>query len=341
MKFIQFNIFLALIIAVSIPEQNLAQEKVGQTGMQFLSVVSNSRVAALGNAVSARELKSNSLFFNPATMGFDTSMIDLSFSINQWIADINHNNASVSISPFNGDYGVFGLSLILVDYGVIEGTVWANNEAGYEDIGNISPSAFSLGLGYSKKLSTAFSVGGQIKYVKQSLGKSTVPGEIDPVSLELLSTKTEENDLSLVAFDFGTLFKTGFNSLQFGMSVRNFSQETKYVSESFETPLTFTFGLATDLMDYAEYISLSNENHSLWISCDVIDTRSRDPQIAVGLEYGLLKKFYLRGGYISNVDEANFNFGVGISYAGLSFDYSYTPYGVFGNIQRLTTSFTY
>ena len=341
MKFIQINIFLALIILIPFSKKNIAQEKVGQTGMQFLSVVSNSQAAALGTAVSARELRSNSLFFNPATMGFDSSLFDLSFSINQWIADINHNNASISFRPFDGDYGVFGLSLILVDYGIIEGTVWANNEQGYEDIGNISPTAFSIGLGYSKQLSEVFSVGGQIKYVKQSLGKSQIPGDVDPITLELLSTKETENDLSLVVFDFGTLFKTGFNSLQFGMSVRNFSQEVKYVSESFETPLTFTFGLAIDLMDYSELLDIDNSVHSLWISGDVIDTRSKDPQLAIGLEYGLLDKFFLRGGYLSNVDEANFNFGVGISYAGLSFDYSYTPYGIFGNIQRLTTSFSY
>jgi hypothetical protein len=32
-------------------------------------------------------------------------------------------------------------------------------------------------------------------------------------------------------------------------------------------------------------------------------------------------------------------FGIGLSHFGFTFDYAYTPYGVFGSVQRMTVRF--
>ncbi len=328
-KFYMFS----LIIIVS--ASTIAQEKLAQTGMQFLSVISDGRAAALGGSVTSREMQSSSLFFNPAAMGFDTSFVNAVFSRNEWIADIDHLNASLSINPSEGDYGVFGLSLQIVDYGLIEGTVVAGNEKGYLDytelgISNPDPNALAVGLGYAKMLSDKFSVGGQVKWVRQSLGESLIP--VDSANMNRV-----ENKLSVLAFDFGTLYKTGFKSLAFGMSVRNFSQEVKYVSEEFQLPLTFSIGVSMDLMD----ISSMGEEHSFLFSVDAIHARSATGQVGFGLEYMFMNHFFLRGSYITNNSENEYNLGAGIAWYGVQFDYAFSPYGVFGDIQRLTVRFSY
>ncbi len=330
MKKITLHI-LVVIVVFNINSDIYSQEKLAQTGMQFLSVISDARAASMAGAVTSVEANSSALFFNPATMGFNTGLVDASVSINKWIADINHQNFSFSVSPNQGEYGVFALSLQLVDYGEILGTIVANTDLGYEDIGNLSASSYAAGFGYSKRLSDKFSVGGQIKYVAQDLANAIVPATDS-------TTRKVDNKASGFAFDFGTLFKTGYESLQFGMSVRNFSQEFKYAQEGFELPLTFSIGLSMNVFDFT---SLSKDNHSLIVSLDAIDARSHSAQIAIGAEYTFLNRFMLRSGYISNADEYDFTFGVGASVYGFVFDYSFTPYGLFGNIQRLTARFSY
>jgi len=134
MKLKFYTLCLILIVFTT---NNIAQEKLAQTGMQFLSVISDGRAAALGGSVNSRELQSSALFFNPATMGFDTSFVNASFSRNEWIADITNNNFSLSVNPADGDFGIFGASLQLIDYGKIEGTIVSSNEQGYIDMGDL------------------------------------------------------------------------------------------------------------------------------------------------------------------------------------------------------------
>jgi hypothetical protein len=195
------------LVPVALADVSLAQDdkKVAQTGMQFLSVVSDARAAALANTVTAIEQGSEALFFNPSTMAFADTKIDASFSLNSWIADIDHINTSLAYRP--GNIGTFGFSVQAVDYGVIEGTIVAANEQGYEDTGIIEPTALAIGAGFARALSDRFAVGGQVKWVQQDLGASTISGS-GPNSV-----MSVDNSQSVIAFDFGTLYRTAFHDL--------------------------------------------------------------------------------------------------------------------------------
>jgi len=318
-------LFIAILTFFS---RSFAEEKLAQTGFQFLSVATDARAGAMGDAMTSLELGSASLYFNPAGLARMDGRFELLTNQNRWIADITYNSYALSFNPAGGRYGVFGLSFVSVDYGEVEGTmVWAN-EQGYIDTEIMNPTAFSAGLGYAKSLTDKFSVGGQIKYAGQQLGKSmTTLGEDSLIVKKNLAFAT--------AVDFGTLYRTGFKSLVFGMSVRNFSDEIKFEKEAFQLPLSFRLGLSMDLMDLLPEIP----GHSLLLSVDASHPRSYPEQLMVGLQYGLGETLFLRLGYESNHDENDISFGFGLSRFGLSFDYAYTPYGVFDNVQRMTLRF--
>ena len=307
-------------------------KKIAQTGFQFLSVMSDARAVALGGAVNSLNMKSGAMFFNPATMAHMEEWFDLSFSRNQWIADINHNQISLALNPKKGQWGVFGLAFQQVDYGNIVGTQVADNEAGFIRTGNFSPNAMTVGLGYAKGITDRFAVGGQVKTAYQDLGPASVP-----LVSNSDSTKSIKNDLSVLAFDFGTLFKTGWKSLAFGMSVRNFSREVSFSTEGFQLPLVFTIGLSMDLMDL---IDVQGMDHSLFVTVDATHYRSHPEQLLVGLDYRLMNLLSLRSGFATSNDENDMNFGVGISQFGFQLDYAYTPFGIFGNVQRITARFS-
>jgi hypothetical protein len=337
-------LLLTLLLASFLSENSKAQEntKLAQTGFKFLSVISDARGAAMAEAMTSLQIGSSALFFNPAGMSEMSTFFDLSGSTNKWIAGINHTAFSLAINPFSGNLGVFGISAQLVDYGNFYGTVVNRaNPQGYDDTGIFSLKAMALGFGYAKKISDRFSIGGHIKWVQQDLGESIIPINIrvnpSNENTRIADTAKTNNKMSPLVFDFGTQFRTGIKSLVFGMSVRNFSQEVKYVDEGIQAPMVFTLGISMDVMDLLEKLPF---DQSLFVSLDASHYRDHPEQIKIGLEYKLMDMLALRGGYVSNNDQNDFTYGVGVSKYGFSFDYSYTPFGVFSNVQRITVRFT-
>ena len=326
--------FLSItLVAVfwSFSSGGLAQEKLAQTGFQFLSVGTDARATAMGEAFTTLEGTSLALFYNPAGMVRLSSVLDLRINRMTWIADIEYFSGTMALNLFDSRFGVLGISFLYVDYGEILGTVVAENEAGYIETGTFNPSAYLIGVGYAKDLTDRFSIGGQVKYVVQSLGKPYVP-------ISLTEQERKEFRQSVFAFDFGTLYKTGFKSLAFGMTLKNFSRELKYVKEGFLLPLTFRVGFSMDVLDFVQN---RPEAHRLFLSIDAINPRSHQEFVAIGGEYRFLDRFVLRGGYVTGQDGYSMTAGFGVNLYGLSVDFSYTPYKIFNDVNRFTFSFTF
>jgi hypothetical protein len=332
-------------------------QKLAQSGFKFLSVVSDARAAAMGEAMTSLQVGSSALFFNPSGMSNMPVMMDVTASTNQWIADIKHQTLSLAVKPFRGDYGVVGFSVQSVDYGDFYGTVVDRSvPQGYHDTEIFGLKALALGVGYAKQISDQFSVGGQVRWVHQDLGQSGVPvfgqkqmadslGNLvvdslgHPVMVPDTSKVSVSNNLRPFVFDFGVQFRTGIKSLVFGMSVRNFSKEVKYAEEGFQAPLVFNLGISMNLMDLVGDLPF---DQSLYLSFDASHYRDHPEQLKVGLDYKLMNMLSLRGGYVSksSYDESGFSFGAGVSKFGFAFDYAYTPFGVFDKVQRFTARFS-
>jgi len=317
------------------------QAKLGQTGFNFLSVGTDARTTGMGEAFTTIGGSSSSLFYNPAGLAGITSFVDLSLSQMKWIADIKYIAGAVAFSPFDGQYGVIGISFMNVAYGDFHFTQVAANDQGYQDLeGWPSPSALVIGLGYGRALSDQFSVGGQVKYAYQSLGQSVVPvysTTVDGTGTRQ-DTTNEMRDYSIgtLAFDFGTIFKTGLKSLAFGVAVTNFAQEISYERESFQLPLSFKIGLSMNMLDLVPGIG---EDHSFFASLDAVHPRSYEEFLNIGGEYVFSKTVSLRVGYITNHPDYDLTAGIGLQQAGIAVDYSYMPHKIFNNIQRFSVKF--
>jgi hypothetical protein len=329
-KYITALLLIGLLAGIS----TAADRKLAQTGMKFLSTSLDARGTALGEAFTAVEGYSTLLFYNPAGMAFMDKNFHGAFGRVEFIADITYTYGSAAYRPGSGEYGVFGLTFLSVDYGDLIGTVRAENEQGYLETGIFNPLAFSFGLGYAKSLTNQVSIGGTVKYVKQDLA-----GGIRRFSTnqEAITVDTEQD---VMVFDIGLLYKTGFRSLNFGMSIRNFSPEIEYFEESFQLPLTFRIGFSMNVFDF---YPIGDESHSLLITVDATHPRDFAEQVGFGAEYTFMNIFSLRAGYSFPNDEHGFNAGAGLqqNIAGytLGIDYAYTPFGVFGDVHRFTLQF--
>jgi len=313
-----------LIFAVII--YGSGNNKLAQTGFQFLSVSSDARAGGMADAMTTLTNGSASLFFNPAGLSKQTNLMNMNFSSNNWIADIKHDAFTFSIAPNKSRYGVFGLSLLNVDYGQLQGTVVWDNELGYLDTETFSPSAFAVGFGYGRALSESFSIGMHIKKAYQQLGRSVVP------DTDSSSTVTN-NTSNATAFDFGTIYVTEWNDFTFGMSVRNFSEEPQFAFDSFQLPLTFRMGLSINAFSFFPAI---NDNNSFIIAAEALHPRSYSERINLGAEYLFKNIASIRFGYLHNYDEQNFTFGAGLIIGPLKIDYAHTPFGIFDSVNRIS-----
>lgn len=313
----------------------LGQQKLAQTGMKFLNAGTSASVTAMGEAYTAVESPSQAMFYNPAGMARMKPLIDVGLGSTEWIADIKHHYATIAISPFRGDYGVIGFTAMAVDYGELDETIRWNNEEGYIDLGTFKPRAMMIGIGYARALTDKFSVGGNVKYVSQNLGSGAIGFQEE----KLLK---KNNSAEVLAFDFGMLYRTGFRSLNFGVSIRNFSKEVRFEREGFQLPLIFRIGLSMNMMDLFD---LEHGTHSFLLAVDATHPRDYPEQVNVGAEYVFMEILAIRGGYMFNNDEYGLTAGVGVQQEiadlRLGVDYSYTPFGVFKQVHRIMVRFSY
>ncbi len=325
-------------------QSTMAQQKLAQTGFQFLSVSGDARAVAMAEAFTTVAGQSGSLFYNPALMARSQKMFDFQFNLTEWIADIKHNSGSFSYNIKGGKWGVAGFSFQTVDYGDIIGTRRVKtsvDERGYIETGNLSPTAFMFGFGYAYSLTDRFAVGAQLKTVRQDLGDSWIPSDPKETEPDSVILEQTSNIISEMAFDFGTIYQTGFKSLAFGMSVRNYSKELKYVREGFQLPLTFQVGISMDVLDFFDN---EKSSHSLLVAIDAAHPRSYQEYINLGAEYKFLDAFALRLGYKSNQDEYGFSTGVGFKVFGAGIDFAYTPFfesSPFDDVTRVSMHFDF
>ncbi len=324
---------IALVAAIGIAGD---QQKRGQTGFKFLNVATDPRMVAMGEAGTAIEGGSSSMFFNPASMAWMKTMVDGQVGQVQWFADINYKYGAVALAPSNGDFGVIGISMQYADYGEITRTIRTDLGDGYLDLGTFHPIALQTGISYARALSDRFAVGGNVKYTLQNLGNGV--NELNTQDNPLAS----KNSIDVVAFDFGMYYKTGLKSLNFAVSVRNFSQEVKYEREGFQLPLIFRVGVAFNAMDI---ITENKDADAFLISIDATHPRDFSEQVNIGGEYVFMKILSVRAGYMFNNDLYDFTAGAGVHHSieGVDFgvDYSYTPYDILGTVNRFSVQFNF
>ncbi len=323
-------IITVVVLSVAIPLQAAGMKKDAQTGMKWLSIPIGARASALGGAYTAMANDLSSIFWNPAGLAFTTNG-NLFLSQTKWIADINVNAAAISYDA--GNLGFFSASFASVDWGVFHGTRLMSiaGSAGFEETGDFSPTDWSAALGYARRVSDRFAIGGNLRYLYEDLG-SNLEGDF--------GSGTEYTaKMNLLAFDFGTIYYTGYKDLRLAMSLQNFSQEKKYRIDHFPLPLTFKFGLAMDVTT----LMTERSDHSLTLSVDAVHPRDYSERLNMGLEYGFKKMVFLRGGYKLNYDEEDFTFGGGLNYnvgnMALALDYSYVQFKHFDAVQMYSANF--
>lgn len=324
------------LIISSVAYAQVGLKKVAQSTMNFQLVSVSARASAMGEAFNAIGQGAESVFFNPAGMAEMGNRFDLKFYGTQWIADIDYMAGAIAWNL--GSAGTIGFSVLSVDYGTIRGTSLLTASEitlypiGYKETGNISNvGAYSMGVSYGRVISTQFLIGGNMRFVGQNLGQNQ------------FGSNMRKNNASKLVFDMGVKYFTGVKDFRFGMTIRNFSSNLKREEISEQLPLLFTMGGAIDLLDF---IAPNRTNgNAMTLAVDFLHPNNYSERMNFGLEYILLGKLALRGGYQTNQDVASWSLGFGVNQQLgnnlVMFDYSYSNFEIFDGVNRLSVGFSF
>jgi hypothetical protein len=316
----------------------VGMKKLGQSTMNFLQICVIPGASGMGEAYTAIGTGCESIFFNPAGLPEMDSRFAAIMTTTQWIADINYMAGALAWNL--GNVGTVGLSLLSVDYG--DDNIWTglaespSDVLGYREYGTIdNVGAYAFGVSYGRRITNQFSIGGNVRYVGQQLGES----KFRVITVNDTTWTLKKNAATQVAFDMGVKFYPGLKSFRFGMSIRNFGPSIKYEEITTQLPLTFTVGVAMDMMDLI--VPDHSKNNSLLISAEFIHPNNYTERVNLGLEYKLIRMLSLRCGYQSNTDLAGFSAGIGVtppSVGGkkLEVAYSYSVLDIFDGVSRFS-----
>lgn len=312
-------------------------KKTGTSGASILKVAVGAKATALASAMTTVQGDVNQLFWNPAGIVLEAGETQVTFSYNDWIADLSHNAFAVSHSF--GNLGTFALG------GMMSGVndIFANRdiEAGLEGVTYIDDATFDynsnfVALSWARNFTDKLSLGATAKYYSET---------IDGVGVHAF------------AMDFGAIYEVGFKDLTIGARIQNLGQDYEYYYVPVHLPLVFSFG--------ASYSFFDSDAMGVKGYLDAAKPLDSDQMILGGLEAHLLGNIFVRSGYkfnfqgvkdkyleriyldkqtLKRTDEGlSLGAGLNIPYSryNLIIDYTWTQFDVLDDVNRFSLTFKF
>jgi hypothetical protein len=335
------RIFLAVLFSVvTLQTQEINAQQVdysGTSAANFLKIGIGSRPMAMGDAAIASINSAEALYWNVAALSRVEEEFSFAVSSMEWL--VESRNSYVAASYKFDDLGTFGIDLQYLDYGKIEETTV------YDQDGTgrfLSASDMVIGLGYARQLTDRFSFGIKIKYINETIADAS--GDAFAVDLgALFLTSFFDNKLRLAASlsNFGTKIKFEGRDLSITYNIPDNPGNKQIPAElstiEWDIPLLLRFGISNYFID--------NEEVSLLVAYDILDSRDYEIRHNLGTEIGLYKMVYLRGGYKFNYDEVKYTVGIGLDFKNiidykLKFDYVFLDFGDFSSLNQFSLLFS-
>ena len=282
----------------------LAAPASAQESAAFLKIGVGARAIGMGGAYTALADDISAMNWNPGGLaGLKTREFGLTHA--ELIAGTRYDFLGYA-QPTR--YGTFGAGAAYLGQGAIEG-----RDSTGKLTGNFGASDSAVNPSFASGL-MGMKLGGNVKYIQSRIAEA--------------SGRT-------FALDAGAQYSLGSGLPSLGVAVMNLGPGMKFLNETSPLPLTLAVGAS-----YRLPVGL----------VAALDVKQRPyahaSEVSVGTEYAMFSTFALRAGYASNNRAANGASGVGklsglaagfgIKMYGYTLDYSMTPFGELGNVQRFS-----
>ena len=349
-----YKYLIALITAsiIILPTMQVTagnKDRSGQAGAAELLINPWARSSGWGGVNIANVNGLEGMFNNVAGIAF-TPKTELIFSYTDWMKGADISIMNFGITQRVSESGVFGLSVMSMNFGDIDITTIDNPEGG---IGQFSPRYLNFALAYGKAFSNSIFGGLTLKVINESIADATAQG---------------------IAIDAGIQYVTGEQeNIKFGISLRNVGPKMKFSGDgyslatfiqgndnqftttqrgaSFELPTQLNIGVAYDFLFEESRFTLAGSFFSNSFTKD---------QFSLGAEYSFRDYVQLRAAYtyeegiyeeITDPARSNANKGLSAGFtvqvplnketgSVFAVDYSYRPTDHFDGIHAIGARFT-
>ena len=272
----------------------------GQTGLAFLKLDVGARSAGLGGAYTAVVSDATALYWNPARM---TTVVgtDVSIIHTQWFQGISHEFIGAVAS--NGTSAV-GLGFMLM---TVDGIERRTDIPTARPLSTFNAYDVMLSGSYARHVTETISAGITIKGIAEKILFDTASG---------------------LAVDLGVQYRTVYEGLTIGGSIRNIGPKLSFIREQFDLPREIRIGAAF----IPTYAALQRR---VLLSADIGKYRDESTRLNLGAEYTYQGRFSTSLGYRTRQDEAGVSAGLGVRLQRYRLDYAFVPFGAgLGNTHR-------
>jgi hypothetical protein len=266
----------------------------------------------MGGAFVSVADDASAIFWNPSGIARLSQSV-VSFNQVVWPADVQMTQASYvfHLSFIPGTLGINARSLYM-DEQPVRDVFRPEGTGEYFDAGDVS-----FGLTYARSLTDKFAAGFSVNYVRSGLA---------------------EYEATSYTLDFGTLYTTGYRSLQIGMAISNLGSDMKFVERPVKMPTVFRVGVSMNLY--------RNGEHNVLSTAEFSHPPDNAERLNWGAEYAFREFFFLRGGYNFKYDSEGIAGGAGVKFPSsltgeATLDYSYTDMGALGAGHRFALNFEF
>lgn len=263
------KVLILLTLIAGLISLSFSQDKAGTAGMTFLKLDVSARGTALGGSFIGLSNDASCLYYNPAGM-MNLKNMEAIASYNMYAADVQYTflGATYPIPALNGAAGVQFAYLTTGE--MDETTPYYPDGTGR----TFGASDMFMGLSYAQMLTPKFFVGGTLKFIVENLANESV---------------------FVASGDVGTYYNTGWRSLVFGMSIRNFGANFTYFDEDTPLPMLFVFGTS--------YIAMNDETSKVILLLEAAHPSDNAEYVTFGCEYSYNDMFFARFGRKIDNDE--------------------------------------
>ncbi|RME91688.1 MAG: hypothetical protein D6767_04705 [Candidatus Hydrogenedentota bacterium] len=311
----------------------------GTNGAEFLTINTDARMSAMGNASAAVLDDVDSLFWNPAFAGLtDHREVSLSSMKLNGFEDGVGGSKLISfggiyslpdrpggVGPFKS-YGNFGVTFLYADYGKVPVTTITPDA-----VDSFTPYNVAAGLSYGNRIKQhAFGI--NLKYIHQSI--------------YTYSSSGMSADLGY-AYEFNKHKK--LKGLTMGASILHLGFQSPFIEVSDPLPLSFKMGAAYKffLQDVAKIFTkkkiFKSIDEDALLSIDFTLQQGYGPTINLGQEFRFFDLVYLRTGVEILETNRAFTAGFGVMYNSKSgryqVDFAWVPQRLLGDNFRVTFNY--
>ncbi len=298
---------------ILLPVLSLSAGSMENAGFEFLSSKIGARPVAMAGAFVSVPGDLHGIAYNPAGL---VGVPDQSIAITYVDHLADFKAGFVGFSKSVQDIGMFGVSIMYMNYGSMQRTDILGN-----DLGSFTPGDILFSGTYGRRFGENLHCGASLKFIH---------------------SKIDQYVATALAVDLGMIYRIPEKDVDIGFSILNLGTSLNaFMDEHEKLPAEYRIGVSNELAHLP-----------LLINLNLIKYQDQDSNFlggiywAIGGEFTLSENLFLRWGYNSRGIEEKVNsnrdrfagvsLGLGIHYHKYRFNYSFSSYGLVGTINQLT-----